>query len=95
MLTAGLPIATWKFDGDDQAMQMYKGYGARLLFQRDIELAVPRARHALERFEAIAAAQADGAAKARWATMARRVQALSICCARPTTWCPIRPSSTA
>ncbi len=61
---------------DIQAMRMYEGWGAKLLFQRDIELAVPRARRALSLFTTIAAGQSDPGARVRWEMMARRVQAL-------------------
>jgi hypothetical protein len=61
---------------DIQAMRMYEGWGARLLFQRDVDLTIAKAQHALKLFNTIAAAQADPTAQQRWEMMARRVQAL-------------------
>src|SRR5206468_9094446 len=61
---------------DIQAMRMYEGWGARLLFQRDIELAVPRAERAKALTETIAAAQSDPKARDCWALTAKRIQAL-------------------
>lgn len=58
---------------DIQAMRMYEGWGARLLFQRDIELAVPRAERAMASFEQIAASAPN---PAYWTLSAKRVQAL-------------------
>ncbi len=61
---------------DIQAMRMYDGYGAKLLFQRDIETAVPRAKRALTLFSTIRDAQTDPAKKAYWDLTAKRTQAL-------------------
>lgn len=61
---------------DIQAMRMYEGWGARLLFQRDIELALPRAERARAIFEQIAASLADEAKRDYWALTAKRTQGL-------------------
>jgi hypothetical protein len=61
---------------DIQAMRMYEGYGAKLLFQRDIETALPRAQRALGLFGTIRDAQSDPAKKAYWDLTAKRTQAL-------------------
>lgn len=61
---------------DIQAMDMYKGWGARLLFQQTIDTALPRAEKAHALFEQIAASRTDAAAKAEWTLTAQRTQAL-------------------
>jgi hypothetical protein len=61
---------------DIQAMRMYEGWGAHLLFQRAIELSVPRAQAAMRAMQTVAAAAPDPAARAYWALEAQRVQAL-------------------
>ncbi|MEO5493669.1 MAG: hypothetical protein ABIR08_06545 [Sphingomonas sp.] len=61
---------------DIQAMRMYEGWGAKLLFQRSVELATPRAERALALIQGIAATARDDAARRQWSLMARRVQAL-------------------
>ncbi|HEU4960799.1 MAG TPA: hypothetical protein VFT56_10345 [Sphingomonas sp.] len=61
---------------DIQAMRMYEGWGAHLLFQRAIELSVPRAESAMRAMQQIAAAAADPAARDYWNLSAERVQAL-------------------
>jgi hypothetical protein len=61
---------------DIQAMRVYEGWGARLLFQRTIELTLPRAQRALTLVHGIAAASTDDVAKAQWMLMAKRLQAL-------------------
>jgi len=61
---------------DIQAMRMYEGWGAKLLFQRTIELTVPRVERAHTLYSTIAAAQTDPTAKACWEATARRAQAL-------------------
>ncbi|MEO5774326.1 MAG: hypothetical protein ABIQ32_09455 [Sphingomicrobium sp.] len=58
---------------DIQAMRMYEGWGARLLFQRDIELAVPRAERAKALVEQTAASAPDAA---YWNLTAKRIQAM-------------------
>ena len=61
---------------DIQAMQMYKGWGARLLFQRTIELTVPRVERARALADQLAAAAQKPEAGAQWALAAKRLQAL-------------------
>ena len=61
---------------DIQAMRMYEGWGAHLLFQRAIELSVPRAQSAMQTMQAIAAAETDPAKRDYWTLSAQRVQAL-------------------
>lgn len=58
---------------DIQAMRMYEGWGARMLFERDIELAVPRAERAKALVEEIAASAPD---PAYWNLTAKRIQAM-------------------
>lgn len=60
---------------DIQAMRMYEGWGARLLFQRNIELTIPLVRNALTRIERIRDAAKDNAAREQWDIFARRLQA--------------------
>jgi hypothetical protein len=61
---------------DIQAMRMYEGWGAKLLFQRDIELATGRAQRALSLVEGAAAAAATPEARAHLRLTAKRIQAL-------------------
>ncbi|UZK67324.1 hypothetical protein [Sphingomonas sp. M1-B02] len=61
---------------DIQAMRMYEGWGARLLFQRTIETAMPDAEKALSILQKIAASRTDGDSRAYWDLSAKRVQAL-------------------
>jgi hypothetical protein len=61
---------------DIQAMRMYQGWGAHLLFQRTIELAMTRAERAKALFDEIAAATPEGAGRAHWTLMGERTQAL-------------------
>lgn len=61
---------------DIQAMRMYEGYGARLLFQRVIETVVPEVRSAITRVERIRDGMTDAKAKGRWDLMARRLEAV-------------------
>lgn len=61
---------------DIQAMRMYEGYGAKLLFQRTIETAMPRATRALALVQGIKAAATTDAARAQWDLTGKRVQAL-------------------
>jgi hypothetical protein len=63
---------------DIQAMREYEGWGARLLFQRTIELTLPRMNRALSLVGGIAAASKDDATRAQWELMGKRVQA-AIC----------------
>lgn len=62
---------------DIQAMRMYEGYGARLLFQRVIETVVPNVEGARQRILKVRDLAADGAAKARWDLFARRLEAVT------------------
>ena len=80
---------------DIQAMRMYEGWGARMLFQRTIELALPRARRALSLVGGIQSAAKDDAARNQWELMGKRLQAVIYLCNRRTTWWSIRPSSIA
>lgn len=61
---------------DIQAMRMYEGYGAKLLFQRTLELVIPDVRDALRRFEQIRDKAKDEAARNRWTMAANRMEAL-------------------
>jgi hypothetical protein len=61
---------------DIQAMRMYEGWGARLLFQRTVELAVPRVERARGLADQLAAAAQKPEERAQWARTAKRLQAL-------------------
>ena len=61
---------------DIQAMRMYEGWGARMLFQRTIEVTLPRAARALTLFQGIAASAKDDAAKHQWDLTSKRLQAV-------------------
>jgi hypothetical protein len=61
---------------DIQAMQMYKGWGARLLFQRTVELTIPRVERARSLAEQLAADAGKAQARAQWSLTAKRLQAL-------------------
>ena len=61
---------------DIQAMQMYKGWGARLLFQRTVELTIPRVERARILAEELAATAQKPDARPEWSLMAKRLQAL-------------------
>ncbi|HEY0865537.1 MAG TPA: hypothetical protein VGD97_15625 [Lacunisphaera sp.] len=63
---------------DIQAMRMFEGYGARLLFQRVMETVIPQARRAQAHIERVRDAAPDPADRARWALMARRLE-VAIC----------------
>jgi hypothetical protein len=56
-------------------MREYEGWGARLLFQRTIELTLPRMNRAMSLVGTIAAASKDDAARAQWELMGKRLQA--------------------
>jgi hypothetical protein len=62
---------------DIQAMRMYDGWGARLLFQRTIEITLPRLRRAVSLVDGIGAAAKDDAARGRWSLMSKRLQAVA------------------
>ncbi len=59
---------------DIQAMRMYEGFGARLLFQRVIETVVPDLEGAVKRAQRIRDAAPDDAARARWELFGRRLE---------------------
>jgi hypothetical protein len=61
---------------DIQAMREYEGWGAKLLFQRTIELTVPRMRRAVSLVNAISAAAKDDASRAQWDLLSKRLQAV-------------------
>jgi hypothetical protein len=61
---------------DIQAMRMYEGWGAKMLFQRTIELTVPRARRALSLVQGMEGATKDEAAHKQWDLMGKRLQAV-------------------
>jgi hypothetical protein len=61
---------------DIQAMRMYEGWGARMLFQRTIEITLPRARRALSLVGGIQNAAKDDAARSEWELMGKRLQAV-------------------
>jgi hypothetical protein len=60
---------------DIQAMREYEGWGARLLFQRTIELTIPEMRRAMTLVGGIAAASKDDATRQQWELMGKRLQA--------------------
>ena len=61
---------------DIQAMRMYEGWGAKMLFQRAIEVTVPLVRTAMNRVERIRDAAKDDAARKSWELMGKRLQAV-------------------
>jgi hypothetical protein len=61
---------------DIQAMRMYEGWGAKLLFQRTIETTLPQMRTALSRVESIRDAAKDEAARKQWDLTGKRLQAV-------------------
>ena len=61
---------------DIQAMRMYDGYGARLLFQRVIETVVPDVEGALGHIRRIGDAASDPTVRARWDLFGRRLEAV-------------------
>jgi hypothetical protein len=61
---------------DIQAMRMYEGWGARLLFQRVIELTIPRVERARSLIDGIATSATGESARAQWSLTAKRLQAL-------------------
>jgi hypothetical protein len=62
---------------DIQAMRMYEGWGAHLLFQRAIETTLPPLHAALGRIERIRDAARDPAAHAAWTLTGQRLQAVA------------------
>ena len=61
---------------DVQGMLMYKGWGAKMLFQRVIETTVPDVRDALRRLERIQAAAKDEPARKGWELQGKRLETL-------------------
>jgi len=61
---------------DIQAMRMFEGWGAKMLFQRDIELALPKVERSIRLAEGFEAAAATQAGNAQWNLTAKRLQAL-------------------
>jgi hypothetical protein len=61
---------------DIQAMRMYEGWGAKMLFQRTIELTVPRLLRAHDLVQAIAASATDASSRAPWELMGKRLLAV-------------------
>ncbi len=61
---------------DIQAMRMYEGWGARMLFQRTIETTLPQMRTALSRVELLRDAGKDEAARKQWDLMGKRLEAV-------------------
>ena len=57
-------------------MRMYEGWGARMLFQRAIEITLPQARRALRLVEGIQSAAKDDVARKQWELMGKRLQAV-------------------
>jgi hypothetical protein len=62
---------------DIQAMRMYEGWGARLLFQRDIEVTMPRVRRAISLVDGIGRAAKDNAQLHQWELVSKRLQAFA------------------
>jgi hypothetical protein len=62
---------------DIQAMRMYEGWGARMLFQRTIEITLPRLRRAISLVDGIRAGAKDDAAQKQWNLMGKRLQAVA------------------
>ncbi len=60
---------------DIQAMRMYEGWGAKMLFQRNLELTIPLIRNALTRVERIRDAAKIDSARKHWDLTAKRLQA--------------------
>jgi hypothetical protein len=61
---------------DIQGMREYEGWGAMLLFHRDIELSMPLMHSALDRVQRIRNAMKDPAARDQWDLMGKRLQAV-------------------
>ena len=66
---------------DIQAMRMYEGFGARLLFQRTIETTIPSLERAVACANRLRDAAPDESAKQRWELQDRRLEAV-ICLLR-------------
>ncbi|MFT3744521.1 MAG: hypothetical protein QM785_09505 [Pyrinomonadaceae bacterium] len=63
---------------DIQGMRMYEGWGARLLFQRNLELTMPQMRTAQARVEKIRDAAKSDEARKYWDITAKRLQAATL-----------------
>lgn len=61
---------------DIQAMRMYEGWGAKMLFQRTIETTLPPLRSALSRVERIRDTVNDDAKRRQWDLSGKRLQAV-------------------
>jgi hypothetical protein len=61
---------------DIQAMRMYEGWGAKMLFQRTIEMTLPQMRTALSRVDGIRDAVKDEVARKQWDLTGKRLQAV-------------------
>lgn len=61
---------------DIQAMRMYEGWGAKMLFQRTIETTLPHMRTALGRVERLRDAAKGEAARKQWDLTGKRLQAV-------------------
>jgi hypothetical protein len=61
---------------DIQAMRAYEGWGAKLLFQRTIELSIPQVGAAMGRIGRIRDAATDDNARRQWDLEAKRLQAV-------------------
>jgi hypothetical protein len=61
---------------DIQAMRMYEGWGARLLFQRTMEITLPQALKALSLVQGIAQTTKDDTARKQWDLLGKRIQAI-------------------
>ncbi|PTX94286.1 hypothetical protein [Opitutus sp. ER46] len=61
---------------DIQAMRMYEGFGARLLFQRVIETVVPTVEDAQARAERLARGAPDAEARQRWKLLGKRLEVM-------------------
>lgn len=66
---------------DIQAMRMYEGFGARLLFQRVIETVVPDVELAIGHVRHLREGASDEANKSRWELFARRLE-VALCLLR-------------
>lgn len=61
---------------DIQAMRMYEGWGAHLLFEHAVELTLGRVHHAQALAENLRASASDGASRREWAATSLRLEAL-------------------
>jgi hypothetical protein len=61
---------------DIQGMRMYEGWGAKMLFQRVIETAVPRVREAVRIARRVRDHVGDKAKQRQWDTLSRRLEAV-------------------